>query len=157
MKIIRNRISFNIHIWLIILLLTITSAEAGIKDKICFAYRSGKEIVLIINAKLSTEDEQYADWSYYLNDFSTHNGKNYSFFKIDLVALGVIVDNALQFNNDYSTLFIKKGKDSLFYKGPIVEPQVYKYVHLKYSEKQIPGYLKQFAPDVVNVKLKCGN
>ncbi len=50
---------------------------------------------------------------------------------------------------------MKQGKPSYFYKGAIVEPQVYKFIKLTYLGKEIkPKYLKQFSPKQVNVEFK---
>ena len=116
---------------------------------------SGKSIVLIINADLKSKSEQYADWSHYLNQFSSNVGKDFVFHHISKNMINELVKNGDRFNKSYSMIFIKKGKPSYFYEGPIVEPQVYKYVKLSYSGKPIkPKYLNQFSPDKVNVEFK---
>lgn len=52
-------------------------------------------------------------------------------------------------------IFMKKGKPSYFYSGPIVEPQVYKFVKLTYLGKPIkPKYLNQFSPEEVKIEFK---
>ena len=119
---------------------------------------SGKAVVLIINAVVKPESEQYADWSNYLNQFSSDVGKGYVFHKLSMDKLNKLVINADKFNKNYSMIFMKKGKPSYFYKGPIVEPQVYKFVQLTYSGKPIkPKYLNQFSPKKVSIKFKKCN
>lgn len=119
---------------------------------------SGKAVVLIINAVVKPESEQYADWSHYLNQFSSDVGKSYVFHKLSMDKLNKLVLNADKFNKNYSMIFMKKGKPSYFYKGPIVEPQVYKFVQLTYLGEPIkPKHLKQFAPKEVNIELKKCN
>lgn len=118
---------------------------------------SGKSVVLIINADEKSKSEQYADWSHYLNEFSSKVAKEYVFHKMSGSKLKKIILNGEKFKENYSMLFMKKGKPSYFYSGPIVEPQVYKFVQLTYSGKSIkPKYLNQFSPEEVNIEfIKC--
>jgi len=119
---------------------------------------AGKAVVLIINALEKSKSEQYADWSHYLNEFSSKVGKNYVFHKVSTEKLNKIIVNADKFTKSYSMIFMKKGKPQYFYSGPIVEPQVYKFVQLSFSDKPIkPKYLNQFSPEEVNVEFKKCN
>lgn len=52
---------------------------------------SGKSVVLIINADEKSKSEQYADWSHYLNEFSSDVGNNYVFHKISNVKLNKMI------------------------------------------------------------------
>ncbi len=141
----------SISIFLLLIISLLIFADNQLEREL----ESGKAIVLIINAVVKKDSEQYADWSHYLNQFSSDVGKNYVFHKLSTDKLNKTVLNADKFNNNYSMIFMKKGKPSYFYKGPIVEPQVYKFVQLMYSGKLIkPKYLKQFSPKEVNIELK---
>lgn len=116
---------------------------------------SGKSVVLIINADEKSKSEQYADWSHYLNEFSSDVGNNYVFHKISNVKLNKMILNGEKYKENYSMIFMKKGKPSYFYSGPIVEPQVYKFVKLTYLGKPIkPKYLNQFSPEEVKIEFK---
>lgn len=116
---------------------------------------SGKSVVLIINADEKSKSEQYADWSHYLNEFSSEAGNNYVFHKISTAKLNKIILNGEKFKENYSMIFMRKGKPSYFYSGPIVEPQVYKFVQLSYLGKPIkPKYLNQFSPEEIELKFK---
>lgn len=115
----------------------------------------GKSVVLIINADEKSKSEQYADWSHYLNEFSSEVGNNYVYHKISTTKLNEIILNGEKFKENYSMIFMKKGKPSYFYSGPIVEPQVYKFVKLTYLGKPIkPKYLNQFSPEEVKIEFK---
>ena len=115
----------------------------------------GKSVVLIINADEKSKSEQYADWSHYLNEFSSEVGNNYVYHKISTTKLNKIILNGEKFKENYSMIFMKKGKPSYFYSGPIVEPQVYKFVKLTYLGKPIkPKYLNQFSPEEVKIEFK---
>ncbi|MFK5915792.1 MAG: hypothetical protein QM484_15605 [Woeseiaceae bacterium] len=110
------------------------------------------------SANEKSKSEQYADWSHYLNEFSSEVGKNYTFHKLSTDKLKSIILNGEKFKENYSMIFMKKGKPSYFYGGPIVEPQVYKFVQLTYSGKPIkPKHLNQFSPEEVNIKFKKCN
>ena len=116
---------------------------------------SGKSVVLIINATEKSKSEQYADWSHYLNEFSSKVGNSYVFHKISDSKLKKVILNGEKFSENYSMIFMKKGKPSYFYSGPIVEPQVYKFVRLTYLDKPIkPKYLNQFSPEEVKIEFK---
>ena len=147
----------NLKITFVFLLIIISFsvyAEHGFKKDL----GSGKSVVLIINANEKSKSEQYADWSHYLNEFSSKVGKDYTFHKLSADKLKNIILNGEKFKENYSMIFMKKGKPSYFYSGPIVEPQVYKFVQLSYSGKPIkPKYLNQFSPEKVNIKFKKCN
>ena len=116
---------------------------------------AGKAIVLVINAIAEPETEQYADWSHYLNQFSSKAGETFVFHKTTTRKLKDQIYGAEKFSTNHSMIFMKKGKPSYFYNGPIVEPQVYQFVYLTYQEKPVkPEYLKQFAPQVITIKFK---
>jgi len=119
---------------------------------------AGKTIVFIIDAAENRQSEQYADWSHYLNQFSSNNAKTYAFHKISTDKLKHLIHNSDKFITPYSTIFMKKGKPSYFHEGPVVEPQVYRFIALTYAGKPVkPEYLLQFAPDEVSIKFKsCG-
>ena len=111
--------------------------------------RNDKVVVLIINSKENQESEQYADWSYYLNDFANAVGDEYVFYKLDTTSLANLTERAGSYAKAYSMIFMKQGKNTYFYDGPIVEPQVYEYVQLSYSGQTVPKHLHQFAPETV--------
>ena len=111
--------------------------------------RNGKAVVLIINSKENQESEQYADWSYYLNDFANTAGNDYVFHKLNTTSLMNLIESAKSFTQAYSMIFMKQGKNAYFYNGPIVESQVYEYVQLNYSGQTVPKHLHQFAPETV--------
>lgn len=116
---------------------------------------SDKVVVLVINANEHNKSEQYADWSHYLNQFSRDVGNKYIFHKISSKRLGELIENSGKFEEKYSIIFMQKNKPSYFYKGAILEPQVYEYIKLSFEGKPIePEYLKQFAPQKVKIKLK---
>lgn len=141
------------NIFVFILILTSSSIFADYKIK--KELESGKSVVLIINADEKSESEQYADWSHYLNEFSSEVGNNYFFHKISTAKLNKIILKGEKFKENYSMVFMKKGKPSYFYSGPILEPQVYKFVKLTYLGKPIkPKYLNQFSPKEVKIELK---
>ncbi|VAW63242.1 hypothetical protein MNBD_GAMMA10-1658 [hydrothermal vent metagenome] len=116
---------------------------------------AGKAVVFIINSIESTQDEQYADWSHYLNQFSTDNTRTYTFHKISKDKLSQVIHNSDKFNTPYSMIFMKNDRPSYFYEGPVIEPQVYRFIALTYKGEPIkPEYLTQFSPDEVSVKFK---
>ena len=116
--------------------------------------RNGKAVVLIINGKENQESEQYADWSYYLNDFANTVGDEYVFHKLNTTSLMNLIESAKSYTKAYSMIFMKQGKNTYFYNGPIVEPQVYEYVQLNYSSQTVPKHLHQFAPEAVVVQFR---
>lgn len=141
-----------------ILLLTIISFSVYADHEFKKDLDSGKSVVLIINANEKSKSEQYADWSHYLNEFSSGAGKDYVFYKLSSDKLKDVILNGEKFKESYSMIFMNKGNSSYFYSGPILEPQVYKFVHLSYSGKPIkPKHLSQFAPEKVNIKFKKCN
>lgn len=112
-------------------------------------------IFLIINSEGDSESEQYADWSHYLNQFASEAGKSFVFHKVTTDDLKKFVHDPNKYTNDFSMIFLKNGKPTFFYNGPILEPQVYKFVELTYLGKPIkPEYLTQFAPQEVIIKLR---
>ncbi len=143
---------------IIFLLLLFVSSAVHAEHEFVKELETGKTVVFIINADEKSKSEQYADWSHYLNEFSSEVADSFVFHKISGVELKKIIKNANNFKENYSMLFMKKGKPSYFYSGPILEPQVYKFVKLKYLNKPIkPKYLNQFSPDEVKIRLrKCG-
>lgn len=144
----------NIFVFLLILISFSVYADHGFKKDL----DSGKSVVLIINANEKSKSEQYADWSHYLNEFSSKVANNYVFHKLSTDKLKNIILDSEKFKENYSMIFMKKGKPSYFYSGPIVEPQVYKFVQLSYSGKPIkPEYLKQFAPEEIKLEFKKCN
>jgi len=141
------------NVFAVVLILISSSVFAD--HKFVKELESGKSVVLIINADEKSKSEQYADWSHYLNEFSSDVGDNYVFHKISTDKLNKIILNGEKFKENYSMIFMKKGKPSYFYRGPIVASQVYKFIHLSYSGKPIkPKYLKQFSPEEVKIKFK---
>ncbi|MCW8987133.1 MAG: hypothetical protein OQK75_05615 [Gammaproteobacteria bacterium] len=144
----------NIFVFLLVIFSSSIYADYDFKDDL----ESGKAVVLIINANENSKSEQYADWSHYLNEFSSGAGKNYTFHKLSADKLRRTILNGEKFKEKYSMIFMKKGKPSYFYSGPIVEPQVYKFVHLTFSGKPIqPKYLNQFSPEIVTIEFKSCN
>lgn len=116
---------------------------------------AGKAIVFIIDGAENTQSEQYADWSHYLNQFSSDNTKTYVFHKISKDKLKGIIHNADKYNTPYSMIFMKNGKPDYFYEGPVIEPQIYRFIELTYEGKPVkPEYLLQYAPDKVSIKFK---
>ena len=109
---------------------------------------AGKVVVVIINAAEHRGSEQYADWSYYLNEFAASTGDEFAFHKI------VTDDGSLEscppaYREPYSTIFMRRGERSFVYPGPILEPQVYEYVRRAYSGEPIPSEVLAFAPEEV--------
>jgi len=52
-------------------------------------------------------------------------------------------------------IFMKNGKPDYFYEGPVIEPQIYRFIELTYEGKPVkPEYLLQYAPDKVSIKFK---
>ena len=126
-------------------------AETAIQEEL----NSGKVVVLIINANENKEDEQYADWEYYLNQFSKDVGDKYVFHKISVSQLDDLINDSNKYKEEYSMFFIKKDKPVYFYQGAIVESQVYEYIKLVFAGKPVkPEYLLQFSPEIVEVKFK---
>jgi len=116
---------------------------------------SGKVVVFIINMPKRSESELYADWSHYLNQFSSEVGKEYVFHQVSKNKLKDLIQDSEKYSKAYSMIFMKKDKSSYFYNGPIVESQVYQFVRLAYQGKPIePEYLNQFSPQEVNIKFK---
>ena len=116
--------------------------------------RNGKVVVLIINSMEDQESEQYADWSYYLNSFAASVGDKYSFHKLNTKSLLDLIEGANAYKKAYSMIFMKQKNGAYFYNGPILEPQVYEYIQLAYSEKIIPKHLNSFAPEKVVIQFK---
>ncbi len=140
------------------LALILISSSVFADHKFVKDLESGKSVVLIINADEKSKSEQYADWSHYLNEFTSEVGNNYVFHKVSTGKLKKIILNSERFKENYSMLFMKKGMPSYFYSGPIVEPQVYKFVQLSYLGKPIkPKYLNQFSPEEVKIEFKKCN
>ncbi len=140
--------------YLYIILFFIVSTSCFAEYNILKELDSGKAVVLIINSQVN-KSEQYADWAYYLNQFSSKVEGRYVFHKISADMLNKLALNADRFVKEYSMIFMKRGKPSYFYKGAIVEPQVYRFIKLTYSGKAIkPEYLKQFSPKKVEIELR---
>lgn len=143
---------------IIFILFIVASSFVQADNEYIKELEAGKSVVLIINADESSKSEQYADWSHYLNAFTSDVGNSYVFHKVSTRKLKNIILNSENFREDYSMLFMKKGMPSFFYGGPIVEPQVYQFVKLTYLGKPIkPEYLKQFSPEEVNIEFKKCN
>ncbi len=116
--------------------------------------RNGKVIVLIINSTENQESEQYADWSYYLNEFAAAVDDKYSFHKLNTKSLMDLVEGAGVYRKAYSIIFMKQKNATYFYNGPILEPQVYEYIQLAYSKKPIPKHLNSFSPEKIVIQFR---
>ncbi len=141
--------------FLAILLLAFTNlALADQKDAVCNALLNEQVAVLIINDLGNDESERYADWSYYLNDFSSSHADEYTFFHVDTESMARLIYESERFDEPYSLIFMKSGSPSLFHQRPILEPQAYEYVELFYAQQAIPAHLHQFAPVETDIRLK---
>lgn len=150
-----NRLrDFTLH-WLTacLLLAASSSAAAGFTEDVNHDLATGKVIVLIINADETRQSEQYADWSYYLNEFAREAGLVFSFYKVSSDDLASLVTCSKRYDAPYSMIFMRNDEVSLFHEGPILEPQIYEYVSRFYGGESMPEHLDQFAPPVVQVDL----
>lgn len=139
----------NLFLVVIFMLGVACSSEGKSEDsEIYQQWSNGKAIVIIIDAEESSDGEHYADWSHYLNEFAEQIKPKFVFHKLAGSPVNVEKINA----QPYSTLFFKKGEPAYFYQGAIVEPQVYRFVRLRYSNDDIPEFLQQFSPAEVNVE-----
>ncbi len=133
---------------------TPTYSDSDQKSDINRDLRNGKIIVLIINSTKNQESEQYADWSYYLNNFAGSVSDKYSFHKLDTKSLMNLMKGANAYKKAYSMIFMKQKNSTYFYNGPILEPQVYEYIQLAYSKKTIPEYLNSFSPEKIIIQFR---
>ena len=137
--------------------LWLVAAHAAYADPdkaVCEAFEDNRVVVLIIHDNGDHESESYADWAEYLNDFASSHTEDYRLIKLTQESLTRLIDEADRYIAPYSMVFLKEGRPSLFYEGPIVEPQTYQYVELFYAGREIPAHLSQFAPLEVEVRLK---
>lgn len=113
----------------------------------------GKVVVVYQMSNQGSDTEQYADWSAYLNDFSAHRKEQYRFHASDEVFNRFLTQNGVDTRSDY-TVFLKKGSDSYFYNGVIVEPMVYSAVDKVYSSKPLTDMDRAFIPDVLDISVE---
>lgn len=128
--------------------LSVSCAVAAVDSPVYEAWSSGRAIVIVINADQTSHSEQYADWSYYLNAFAEEGGDAYLFSHLEETD---VIDMPEQMQTPYALLFFKKGKPSYLSSAPILEPQVYDFVHAVYSGGVVEPHLHQFAPSEVDV------
>jgi hypothetical protein len=92
------------------------------------ALSSNKQILLLAwskKDKCENEDEVCGDWADRLNRFFTHQGKSFKIIRVPAKAWKNVVSMGTSDIPKMSSLFIKKGHQSYFYKGPILESDVY--------------------------------
>ena len=121
------------------------------KPEIYQQWSDGKAIVVIVDANEDSDSEHYADWSHYLNEFAEQAGPEFVFHKLAAQAGESPVNLEKLKAQPYSILFFKQDEPAYFYQGAIVEPQVYRFVRLRYSNADIPEFLHQFSPEEITV------
>ena len=107
-----------------------------------------KVVVVIVNADETSDSEQYADWSHYLNEFAASVSDGFAFHKVTTDE-GSLKSCPPGYREPYSMIFMRRGGNSFVYEGPILEPQVYEYVRRAYRGEPIPGEIRAFRPDEV--------
>lgn len=124
-------------------------------EKTHIAYQQGKGILLFYyhkkNTAQQTNQETYADWAAYLNDFKEETGDDFFIQEAEPNTLTLLTQKAsteLGFN-----LFIKKGKSTFYYNDLIVEPQVYQAVINSYKGKALTEEDKAFIPEIITLNV----
>jgi len=113
----------------------------------------GQAIIVYYMENNDKTDEQYADWSAYLNDFAAAHAKLYKVYAADESINATLEQHKLNSRQNY-TLFMKRGSPSYFYSGVIVEPAVYTAVDNTYSGKAATDSVNAFLPTASNFALK---
>jgi len=124
-------------------------------EKTYIAYQQGKGILLFYYHKKDTaqqtNQEAYADWATYLNDFKEEAGNDFFIHEVKPHTLRLLTQKAST-ESDFN-LFIKKGKSTFYYDDPIVEPQVYQAVINSYKGKALTEEDKAFIPETITLNV----
>ena len=118
-------------------------------DRIHKQLSQGQVVVIYQMLNDDKTSEQYADWSGYLNDFSSTHTAGYQFYEANQHLNEILANNQIDVSDSY-TLFLKQGHPSYFYQGVVVEAMVYYVVDQAYAGLLIDSY-KAFLPTAVTV------
>lgn len=127
-------------------------ANTDLLDKINCDLASGNIVVVYQMLNDDTASEQYADWAYYLNEFSGSNTPLYKFYKADEALNNRLSESDLDITDSY-TLFLKKDASSFFYEGVVVENLVYLAVQAHYAQEEPLPVYRAFIPDEIKITL----
>ncbi|MCB0407649.1 MAG: hypothetical protein KDD34_05545 [Bdellovibrionales bacterium] len=88
----------------------------------------GKKIMILAwseEGKCEDYDETCGDWASYLNEFAVKQGKMLEVIKVPAKDWAKVISIKYSKIPEHSAIFIKKGKTTYFYSGPILEAQTY--------------------------------
>ncbi len=114
---------------------------------------NGKGIIVYQMTNNDRSSEQYADWSSYLNEFTSSKTPDYVAYASSEKLNAKLLNKQANVAGSY-TLFFKKGKPTYFYEGVIVEAMVYMAVDNIYSNGTPSPMFQAFLPDVLEVNLQ---
>ncbi|MEL0603444.1 hypothetical protein [Pseudoalteromonas undina] len=121
----------------------VTAEQTSSEKQLCDDYNNDKAIIIIGSTPFE-DSEWYADWSSILNSFVATNSESFHVYR------------ANQFTHadlkNYSVLFSKKSKQSYLLEE-VIEQQSYQYVHLEYTQANIPKHISAFKPNQINTNL----
>ncbi|MCC7431414.1 hypothetical protein IT568_11260 [bacterium] len=122
---------------------TTENLENPILVKVKSILDKGKNVVIIFMTQEDVEkqindpeNDVYAVWEALLNNFNNASSKNTAFLKLSKFEGGELLNLADFPDNEFSMLFMKKGKKALYYSEPILDSYIYDYVNAYFNDTE---------------------
>jgi len=126
-----------------------------LNSELMTAYNNGDSILLFSYERESFHPETYADWAFYLNEFSHEQQDTFIIKQVKANTLTSSTSTEIVSKN--FSVFLKKEMPSYLLSDPILEPQVYTSISKVYKQKTLTEADNAFLSLETNLNVKQQN
>jgi hypothetical protein len=127
-----------------------TQIESG--KNVIVLFVSDKEAAKYANSEDDGEIEFYSDWYFYLGSFVKDQGSKATVYKISAKEGRQFFHSDKVPKDEWSIVFIKKGRPVLYSRQPIMEPDVFQFASNYFDGKEDPKQAKQFGLSYITLR-----